>query len=66
VSWWRRADRSASLALISADEIPIAREELASSPSSSKISMAKENRLSRESCFWKGKDKTGYFVIKHE
>jgi len=35
---------------LSADEIPTAREELASSPSSSEISMAKENKLSGESC----------------
>jgi hypothetical protein len=39
-----------NFALISADVIPTAREELASSPSSSEISMAKENRLSGESC----------------
>jgi hypothetical protein len=37
-------------ALTSADVIPIAREELASSPSSSEMSMAKENKLSGESC----------------
>jgi len=52
--------------LISADEITTAREELASSPSSSEISMAKENRLSGESYSWERKDKTGYFMIKHE
>jgi len=34
------------LAFISADEISTAWEELASSPSSSKISIAKENKLS--------------------
>jgi len=45
-----RVNRSSSFALISADEILIAWEELASSPSSSEISMAKENRLSGESC----------------
>lgn len=53
VSWWSRTNKSSSLALISADEIPTAWEELASSPSSSEMSMAKENRLSRESCSWK-------------
>jgi len=46
----KEADTSSNFALISADEIPIAREELASSPSSSEMSMAKENKLSGESC----------------
>ena len=55
VSWWSRASKSSSFALISADEIPIAWEELASSPSSLEISMAKENRLSGESGSWKRK-----------
>ena len=55
VSWWSRASRSSSLVLSSADEIPTAWEELASSPSSSEISIAKENKLSRESCSWKRK-----------
>jgi hypothetical protein len=41
--------------LISADVIPTAVEELASSPSSSKMSIAKENRLSGESSSWKRK-----------
>jgi len=35
--------------------IPTAFEELSSSPSSSEMSIAKENRLSRESCSWKRK-----------
>jgi len=35
--------------------IPTAYEELASSPSSSEISIAKENRLSGQSCSWKRK-----------
>jgi len=38
--------------LISPDVIPTAFEELASSPSSSEMSIAKENRLSGESCSW--------------
>jgi hypothetical protein len=41
--------------LISADVIPTAVEEHASSPSSSEISIAKENRLSGECCSWKRK-----------
>jgi len=36
--------------LISTDAIPSAIEELASSPSSSEIAMAKENKLSGETC----------------
>jgi hypothetical protein len=36
--------------LISADIVPSAREELASSPSSSETSMAKENKLFGKSC----------------
>jgi len=43
------------LALISADVMPTVWEELASSPSSSEMSMAKEKRLSGESCSWEGK-----------
>ena len=53
VSYCNRASKSSSLDLISADAIPSAIEELASSPSSSEMSMAKENRLSGESCSWK-------------
>jgi hypothetical protein len=41
------------LDLISADAIPSTIEELASSPSSSEMSMVKENRLLGESCSWK-------------
>jgi len=41
--------------LISADAIPSAIEELASLPSSSEMSMAKENRLSGESFSWEKK-----------
>jgi hypothetical protein len=41
--------------LIYADAIPSANEELASSPSSSEMSKAKENKLSGESCSWKKK-----------
>jgi hypothetical protein len=50
VSRCSRPNRSSNLDLISADAIPSAKEELASSPSSSEMSMAKENKLSRESC----------------
>jgi hypothetical protein len=53
VSYCNRASKSSSLDLISADAIPSAIEELASSPSSSEMSMAKENRLSGVSCSWK-------------
>jgi hypothetical protein len=35
---------------MSADIVPNAKEELASSPSSSETSIAKENKLSGESC----------------
>jgi hypothetical protein len=38
------------LDLTSADAVPSASVELASSPSSSETSMAKENKLSGESC----------------
>jgi hypothetical protein len=41
--------------LISTDAIPSANEELYSLPSSSEMSMAKENKLSGESCSWKKK-----------
>jgi hypothetical protein len=41
--------------LISADVIPSAFEELASSPLSLEMSIAKENKLSGESCSWKKK-----------
>jgi hypothetical protein len=41
--------RSSSLDLTSADTVPSASVELASSPSSSETLMAKENKLSRES-----------------
>ena len=50
VSCCNRASKSSNFDLISTDAIPTAREELASSPSSSEISIAKENRLSEESC----------------
>jgi len=45
--------------LISADAIQSAIEELVSSPSSSEMLMAKENKLSEESCSW-GKKRIGY------
>jgi len=41
--------------------MPTAREELASSPSSSEISIAKENRLSGESCSRKGKYSESFY-----
>jgi len=44
-----------SLDFIFADVIPSGNEELASSSSSSKMSMAKENKLLGESCSWKKK-----------
>ena len=43
------------MVLISADAMPTAFEELASSSLSSEMSIAKENRLSGESCSWKKK-----------
>jgi len=43
------------ITILSADVIPTACEELASSPSSSEMSIAKENRLSRECCSWRRK-----------
>jgi hypothetical protein len=56
------------LDLISTDIVPSAREELASSPSSSETSMAKENRLFGESCSGKEekrlvKDKYKYYKL---
>ena len=63
VSWWSRANRSSSFALIAAKEIPTAWEELSSSPSSSEISMAKENKLFGESCSWR-RNEISYLVIK--
>ena len=45
VSCCNRASKSSSLDLISADAIPSAVEVLASSPLSSEMSMAKENKL---------------------
>jgi hypothetical protein len=42
--------RASNLDLISADIVPSAREELASSSSSSETSVAKENRRFGESC----------------
>jgi hypothetical protein len=50
VSCYSKFSRASSLDLTSVDIAPSAREELASSPSSSEMSMAKENRLSGESC----------------
>jgi hypothetical protein len=50
VSCCSKFSRASSLDLTSADIAPSASEELASSPSSSETSMAKENRLSGESC----------------
>ena len=55
VSYCSKFNRSSSLDLISVDAIPSVIEELASSPSSSDMSMAKENKLSGESCSWKKK-----------
>jgi len=53
VSCCNKASKSSSFVLICADAIPSAIEEHASSPSSSEMSMVKENKLSGESCFWK-------------
>jgi hypothetical protein len=50
VSCCSKFSRASSLDLTSADIAPSASKELASSPSSSETSMAKENRLSGESC----------------
>jgi hypothetical protein len=50
VSCCNKSRRASNLDLISADIVPSAREELASSPSSSETSMAKENKLFGESC----------------
>jgi hypothetical protein len=49
VSCCSKFNRASSLDLTSADIGPSASEELAFSPSSSEMSMAKENRLSGES-----------------
>jgi hypothetical protein len=50
VSCCSKFSRASSLDLTSADIIPSASEELASSPSSSETSMAKVNKLFGESC----------------
>ena len=55
MSCCNKASKSSNLVLISTDVMPIAFDELASSPLSSEISIAKENRLSGESCSCKRK-----------
>jgi hypothetical protein len=50
VSCCSKFSRASNLDLTSADIVPGASEELAFSPSSSETSMAKKNKLSRESC----------------
>jgi hypothetical protein len=50
VSCCCRFSRASSLDLTSADTIPSASVELASSPLSSETSMTKENKLFEESC----------------
>jgi len=55
MSCCNRASKSSNMDLISTDVVPSTIQEPASSPSSSEMSMAMENKLSGKSCSWKNK-----------